>query len=122
MRLESLAAETGPVLDLPVLAGAIDPAPLFQLLAAGERPDHVAHALHASLAQAFAAEAVALIDSGRAAAVALTGGCFQNSRIATMTRKILADQRILTQCSIPANDGGLALGQALVAAAKLESF
>ncbi|SDF89165.1 carbamoyltransferase HypF [Rhodobacter capsulatus] len=122
MRLESLAAETGPVLDLPVLAGAIDPAPLFQLLAAGERPDRVAHALHASLAQAFAAEAVALIDSGRAAAVALTGGCFQNSRIATMTRKILADQRILTQCSIPANDGGLALGQALVAAAKLESF
>ncbi|TKD14597.1 carbamoyltransferase HypF [Rhodobacter capsulatus] len=122
MRLESLAAETGPVLDLPCVDGAIDPAPLFQLLAAGERPDRVAYALHASLARAFAAQAAQLIDSGRAEAVALTGGCFQNSRIATMTRKCLADQRILTQCSIPANDGGLALGQALVAVAKLESF
>lgn len=122
MRLESLAADTGLVPELPVLAGEIDPAPLFQLLAAGEPPDRVAHALHASLVQAFAAEAVALIDSGRAAAVALTGGCFQNARFAILAREILAGQRILTQCSIPANDGGLALGQALVAAAKLETL
>lgn len=122
MRLESLAADTGPVPELPVLAGEIDPAPLFQLLAAGEPPDRVAHALHASLVQAFAAEAVALIDSGRAEAVALTGGCFQNARFAILAREILAGQRILTQCSIPANDGGLALGQALVAAAKLETL
>lgn len=120
MRLESLAADRGPVLDLPCLGGAIDPAPLFQLLAAGERPDRVAHALHASLARAFADEARRLVESGRAAAVALTGGCFQNSRFATMAGNFLADQRILTQRSIPANDGGLALGQALVAAAKLE--
>lgn len=122
MRLESRTADTGPVPELPVLAGEIDPAPLFQLLAAGEPPDRVAHALHASLVQAFAAEAVALIDSGRAAAVALTGGCFQNARLAILAREILAGQRILTQCSIPANDGGLALGQALVAAAKLETL
>ncbi|ETD82430.1 carbamoyltransferase HypF [Rhodobacter capsulatus] len=121
MRLESLAAETGPVPDLPCVGGEIDPAPLFQLLAAGERPDRVAHALHASLAQAFAAEARRLIEAGRAEAVALTGGCFQNSRLATMTRNFLADQGILTQGRIPANDGGLALGQALVAATKLES-
>jgi len=122
MRLESLASDTGPGPDLPVVAGEIDPAPLLQLLAAGESPARIAHAVHASLARAFATEAARLIETGRAEAVALSGGCFQNAKLATLTRKMLAGQRILTHRSIPANDGGLALGQALVAAAKLEGF
>ncbi|WP_444452421.1 carbamoyltransferase HypF [Rhodobacter capsulatus] len=122
MRLESLASDTGPAPDLPVVAGEIDPAPLLQLLAAGESPARIAHAVHASLARAFATEAARLIETGRAEAVALSGGCFQNAKLATLTRKMLAGQRILTHRSIPANDGGLALGQALVAAVKLEGF
>jgi len=123
MRLEALAvggAQGAPELDLPDTDGIIDPAPLFQLLAAGGPAPQLAFAAHRALAQAFARLARRLIGSGAAQAVALSGGCFQNALLSTLTRKSLCDQQILTHRSIPANDGGLALGQALVAAAKLE--
>ena len=51
--------------------------------------------------------------------VVLTGGCFQNARLLTETLRWLGDVPVLTHRTTPANDGGLALGQALVAAAGL---
>lgn len=54
--------------------------------------------------------------------VALSGGCFQN---ATLQRLVLAEinalgLKALTHRNVPANDGGLALGQAAVGLAHLE--
>jgi hydrogenase maturation protein HypF len=120
MRLESLARDTGLRLpDFAVTPAGLDPAPLWPgLLDRGADPGARAHAFHASLARAFAAPARALVESGRARAVALSGGCFQNALLLRLTLRELDGLPVLTHRATPANDGGLALGQAAVAAAR----
>jgi hydrogenase maturation protein HypF len=53
--------------------------------------------------------------------VALSGGCFQNAVLFDqVVRRLEAEAfTILTHSKVPANDGGLALGQAAIAAARL---
>jgi len=53
--------------------------------------------------------------------VALSGGCFQNRVLFEEASRglTLAGFRVLSHADVPANDGGLALGQAAVAAARL---
>ncbi|MEO1609292.1 MAG: carbamoyltransferase HypF [Pseudomonadota bacterium] len=119
--LEALARkgkDTGSALALPVEEGEIDPAPLFQ--AEGTRADLAAR-FHASLAEAFAREAQALIARAEAEAVALSGGCFQNALLLDLTLQALGNVPVLIHKQVPANDGGLALGQALIAQARLQS-
>jgi len=73
---------------------------------------------HNALADAIAAVASAL-EVGR---VALTGGCFQNRLLVDRTVERLRKQghEVLLHASVPANDGGISLGQIAVAAAQLE--
>jgi hydrogenase maturation protein HypF len=54
--------------------------------------------------------------------VALAGGVFQNAHLLTLTRDGLerAGLRTLTASRLPAHDGAIALGQAAVAAARLQ--
>ncbi|MBZ4023103.1 carbamoyltransferase HypF [Rhodobacter sp. TJ_12] len=124
MRLEALAgrAEAGqaPRLRLSGAGEEIDPAPLFQALAQGGDPAGLAFAVHDALAEAFAARARTLIAQGTAQAVALSGGVFQNALMLQLMVEKLAGCAILKHQPLPANDGALALGQALVAVAKLE--
>jgi hydrogenase maturation protein HypF len=48
--------------------------------------------------------------------VVLTGGCFQNARLAEDVCAALAgDFQVYTHEQVPPGDGGLALGQAVVA-------
>jgi hydrogenase maturation protein HypF len=102
----------------------LDPGPMWrQLLAdlsAGETPGRVAARFHVGLTNAVADLAVDLAGSAGVAAVALSGGVFQNRTLLEGTAKRLRDAglRVLTHRQVPANDGGLSLGQAVVAAAR----
>jgi hydrogenase maturation protein HypF len=66
------------------------------------------------------AQVRALVETGEARAIAMTGGCFQNALMHHMTLAALGDLPVLTHRTTPANDGGLALGQAMVALARGE--
>ncbi|MGS4919553.1 carbamoyltransferase HypF [Mameliella alba] len=125
MRMEALASETvfAPV-PLDHGAAGIDPAPLFHRLRAdlarGTSPGDCATLFHLSLAHAFAKVARALVDAGEAERVAISGGCFQNARLLRDTLDALGldRSRVYLHHRTPANDGGLALGQAVIAAAR----
>lgn len=101
--------------------GVFDTAPLWQAalsdLEQGVDPGAMALRFHAGIAKAFAAYTRTLVSDGKAKAVALSGGCFQNALLLDMTIEALGDVPILMHQKVPANDGGLALGQAVVAAA-----
>ncbi|MGR3548177.1 MAG: Kae1-like domain-containing protein, partial [Roseovarius sp.] len=105
--------------------GVIETALLWQAWAqdraAGVSPEGMAARFHAGLAQGFARRARALVERGEARAVALSGGCFQNARLLGLTLESLGDLPVLIHRRTPANDGGLALGQAVVAAARAVS-
>jgi hydrogenase maturation protein HypF len=81
----------------------------------GESPAVIAARFHAALVDL--AEACAL-RSG-AARVVLTGGCFQNLRLARDVRARLEARglSVFTPRLLPPNDGGVAVGQAAIAAA-----
>lgn len=123
--LEALAArgvaDHGSAYPFADTQGGIDPAPMLHALCAdmqcGVAPEQIAWRFHAGLAQAFAHSARQLVESGAAKAVALSGGCFQNRVLLRLVQAALADLPVLTHQTTPANDGGLALGQALIAAA-----
>jgi hydrogenase maturation protein HypF len=58
------------------------------------------------------------IDLGSRPTVVLTGGCFQNARLAEGVSASLAGQyQVFLHRRVPPGDGGIALGQAVVAAA-----
>lgn len=65
--------------------------------------------------------ALAVARAVGAARVALTGGCFQNRRLtAELARRLEAEgAEVLVHRQVPANDGGIALGQVAVARARL---
>ncbi|MFS8036040.1 carbamoyltransferase HypF [Xanthobacter sp. AM11] len=102
----------------------IDPAPLWRVLmadmAAGRPRGAMAAAFHDGLACAFAAAAADAAQAHGLHAVALSGGVFQNARLLEATVEHLRARglRPLVPAQVPANDGGLAFGQAVVAAAR----
>jgi hydrogenase maturation protein HypF len=86
----------------------------------------IAARFHKGLARAVATMALKLArrhdaDGPRFDTVALSGGCFQN---ATLFAEVAGQLRsegltVLSHARVPANDGGLAFGQAVIAAARL---
>ena len=80
---------------------------------------------HRGLAKAVIAMAARLSGPDRGPArsdptVALSGGCFQNATLFALVHEGLVAQgfAVLSHEKVPANDGGLALGQAVVALAR----
>jgi hydrogenase maturation protein HypF len=122
MALEAQAGRAGRARPYPMGHGAqIATAPLFQGicgdLAAGRSVAEIAARFHVTLAESLAARARDLVAQGAAEAVVLAGGCFQNALLLDCTLRALAGHRVMTHQSLPANDGSLAFGQALVALA-----
>ncbi|MDX2194449.1 MAG: carbamoyltransferase HypF, partial [Gemmatimonadales bacterium] len=103
----------------------LDPRPLLRAVAddvrAGVPAASVARGVHDALVAAGVAAARLARARGAPARVGLTGGVFQNVRLAEgMEAALAADGfEVLVHRRVPPNDGGLALGQAAVAAVQL---
>lgn len=87
-------------------------------------PGVIAARFHRSLARGIAAMAVAVTTGEYAGetppdTVALSGGCFQNAILleSVSARLEAAGFTVIANARVPANDGGIALGQAAIAAA-----
>jgi hydrogenase maturation protein HypF len=131
IEMESLAAReagappyplTGTGLVPHVLPAVIDPASLIRAvvgdLLAGATPGLIAARFHATMAALIAAVCGIIARQEGLTAVCLSGGVFQNMLLLEQTVDLLAQSGLIvhTHHQVPANDGGLALGQAVVAA------
>lgn len=102
----------------------LDPSPMWQALlndlAAGKTKAFIATRFHKGLAQSLVKTATALAHQHDLKTIALSGGVFQNRVLLEAVSDGLAPEfTVLMHQRVPANDGGLALGQAVIAAAQL---
>jgi hydrogenase maturation protein HypF len=90
-------------------------------LVAGLAAPVVAARFHNSVAEATATACRAACDRHSCGTVVLSGGVFQNRRLLEHTTRLLesAELTVLTPERLPPNDGGIAYGQAAVAAARI---
>lgn len=82
----------------------------------------IAARFHRGLARAIVALGARLADKRQLSTVALSGGCFQNATLFGLVHRGLeeAGLEVFSHEKVPANDGGLALGQAVIALAKMQ--
>jgi hydrogenase maturation protein HypF len=129
IELEALAAdgqEPYPFsLDASGAGHEIDLRPMVRALAADLRAAveiaTVAGRFHQTMAAVIAFTAGAIRQQTALATVALSGGCFQNRKLTEAAVRILERENfeVLLHRQVPANDGGIALGQAAIAAWRL---
>lgn len=77
---------------------------------------------HETVARMLAAAAQIAAERNSAPTIILSGGCFANKLLRELTRGLLEKRRltVLTARRVPVGDAGIALGQAVAAAAMLE--
>jgi hydrogenase maturation protein HypF len=102
----------------------VDPAPMWRALLAdlekGVEPAVISHRFHYGLGDAMVAMALRLTRQYGISRVVLSGGVFQNHALFERVMAGLRDEVVvLTHRRVPMNDGGLALGQLAVAAARM---
>lgn len=106
--------------------GTIDTRPMFrQILAdmkAGESSSAIADRFHTTISVMIGAACETIREASRVNTVCLSGGVFQNVILLDRTGERLANMgfEVFTHALVPPNDGGLALGQAAIAAALLQ--
>ncbi len=124
IELEALATTAGSGWPLRFGLGddrVLDPAPvlsgLLDGLAAGVQPARLALGFHQAVADAVGAVVDGIAAATRLRTVALSGGVFQNATLSRLCRETLAARglSVLEHRIVPPNDGGLALGQAVIA-------
>ena len=90
--------------------------------AGGTPPPSVSARFHNALVDALAAACLRISGDSRFtisdSRVCLSGGCFQNAILSSKLKKRLEEEglKVYTHSLVPAGDGGVALGQAVVAA------
>ena len=100
-----------------------DPAPLLRAIVAdlegGVPPERIALAFHTAVAGLVAELCARARETHELDTVVLSGGVFANTLLSSACARLLdaAGFRVLRHRLVPPNDGGLALGQAVVAAA-----
>lgn len=104
----------------------IDPRPMVRSaiddLLAGRSAATISARFHNTLAAATADVARAALMTRGAMPVVLSGGCFQNARLAeSVIGALRSEARVVINRAVPPGDGGIALGQAFVANAKLRA-
>jgi hydrogenase maturation protein HypF len=133
----TVSYEAQAAIELEVVAGAasaggtsyrftleddlIDPRPVLRAIVAdlrdGRQVGDIACGFHVAVARLIADSAQRVRSLTGIDCVALSGGVFQNVLIARLARTELARRHftVLTHRLVPPNDGGLALGQAVIA-------
>jgi len=131
MWLEGLAdpeeAGTYPVEFMQTDPIVVDPTALILETARdilrGSDPRRVAARFHNTIVRLIDETLARLIRKTGVTMVGLTGGCFQNKFLTERTCALLESRgvRVLLHESVPPNDGGIALGQAVAARARLRN-
>ena len=95
---------------------------LLSDLAANTAPQVIAKRFHNTIVAATSDMALKTVQRSGTTTAVLTGGVFQNHllRAGVAERLSNAGLTVLTPSKIPAHDGGVALGQAVIAAARLQ--
>jgi hydrogenase maturation protein HypF len=128
IELEQLAREAGDEsvgYPLEMQNGVIQVAPMWNALlddlAAGVDKARIAARFHNGLAAAICGCAGQLCAEQSLGTVALSGGVFQNRTLFAAVQQGLEDRQlqVLSHSRVPSNDGGIALGQALIGAARM---
>lgn len=101
----------------------VDPLPLVRAVVAeiraGVPPAIISHRFHVGLVQLLARTVIRVSCQACLREVVLSGGCFQNRFLQGQLTVSLKDAglKVYSHRTVPANDGGLALGQIMVASA-----
>ncbi len=112
-------------LDFAVTGGLLDPAPMIaamvESLRAGTPPSDLAAGFHHAVIRGTARAVRHCAGVTGMSVVGLTGGVFANRLLLQGLRESLTKSgyEVLAHRIVPCNDGGLALGQAGIAAARL---
>lgn len=87
----------------------------------GEDRGRIARSFHLSLAKAAAAMCGAIREETGLSRVVLSGGVFQNKLLSADLRPLLVERgfEVFVHRLVPPNDGGLALGQAVIAGRRM---
>ena len=107
--------------ELKGRAIVLSPIPMFHALTtdieSGVSPEIISRRFHEGIVESFARICEIIRETSGLSTVAFSGGCFQNTFLHTHLEERLTAQgfRILTHRQVPANDGGVALGQAVIA-------
>ena len=94
---------------------------LFEALLAdvrgGVAVGKMAYRFHVTVAEMIRATCEQIAEETGLGTVALSGGCFQNRLLLALTVPRLEEVgfRVLLHCQVPCNDGGISLGQAVIA-------
>jgi hydrogenase maturation protein HypF len=126
--LEQLARRSPPVspFPCPFESSELDTRPLLTAVVEarvrGRDESAIARGFHAGLAAGLRQAISALGEEHGVGTVVLSGGVFQNELLLEEIRPLLGRLTVWCNREVPANDGGISLGQAVLAAAKISGW